>query len=191
MHNIKATCLFIFIFCFINACSEDPVPKPHGYFRIDLPEKKYSELKTDCPFAFEYPVYSVITRSNANDADPCWLNIAFPKYNAQVHLSYKRVDNNLVQYLEDSRTLAFKHTVKANDIREIPIIIDSTKVYGLVYDIRGNAASSLQFYLTDSTTHFLRGSLYFNSVPNSDSIAPVLEFISKDVQHLIETFRWE
>lgn len=183
--------LFFLSLLFLAACSEDPVPKPRGYFRIALPEKGYEQLKSDCPFTFEYPVYASVSADKSRMAEPCWLNIYFPQFNAQVHLSYKPVNNNVAQYLEDSRTLTYKHTVKANDIRELPVIKDSANVYGLVYDIKGNAASSLQFHLTDSVNHFLRGSLYFNVPPNSDSLAPVIEFLRSDVHHLIETFRWE
>jgi gliding motility-associated lipoprotein GldD len=71
------------------------------------------------------------------------------------------------------------------------ILRDSVKVYGLIYDIEGNTASSLQFYVTDSTKHFIRGALYFNVRPNIDSVKIVLEFLKKDVLHLIQTLQWK
>ena len=126
-----------------------------------------------------------------NGADPCWLNLEFPKYRATVHLSYKVVTNNIANYLEDSHDFANKHQVKATGLDEIVILRDSAKVYGLLFDIAGNTASSVQFYLTDSTHHFLRGALYFNSVPNIDSLRIIVDFIKKDILHLINTTSWK
>lgn len=183
--------LIIISFFVLSGCEEEYTPKPRAYFRIDLPEKEYRALKTDCPYSFEYPVYAKISFNPNAGADQCWLNVEYPSFKGRLHLSYKPVDNNLEEYLEDSRTLTYKHTVKASDIREQVIEKENSNVYGLLYDIRGNTASSLQFYLTDSTKHFLRGSLYFEVAPNKDSIAPVLEFIGEDIFRMIETFEWK
>jgi gliding motility-associated lipoprotein GldD len=124
-------------------------------------------------------------------ADPCWINVNFPKYNAQLHLSYKEITNNLDTILNESRELAIKHQVKATGLDETVIIRDSAKVYGLVYDISGNTASNVQFYLTDSTKHYMRGALYFNAVPNIDSMKIVVDFLRKDIIHMIQTFKWK
>lgn len=184
--------LFYVIILFLFSCeSENYTPKPTGYFRIDLPEKTYEKIETDCPFSFEIPTYSNIQPNKNNIDKPCWFDIVFEKMNASIYFSYKPVNNNINQFLEDSRTLAFKHTVKAFDIEQNTISFPEKKVYGLVYIIEGNAASAYQFHLTDSTNHFVRGSLYFNNVPNQDSIQPVLDFIEKDIAHLFETFEWK
>ena len=179
--------------CFSSCGSdeEDFTPKPRGYFRISLPEKKYQVYNSDCPFTFEAPVYAFVHPDEEKNTEPCWLNIDFPRFKGRLHLSYKPVTNNLRTLLEDARFFASKHQIKASAIEEIVIKRDSVNVYGLVYDIEGNAASSLQFYLTDSTSHFLRGALYFLAPPNNDSIAPVVEFIRKDVFNLLNTFRWK
>ena len=187
---LKIFCL-LFLLSACGSGDEDLKPKPRGYFRIDFPEKNYQAYSSDCPFTFEAPVYAFVHTDDEKNAEPCWLNIDFPRYKGRIHISYKPVHGNLRQYLEDAHTLASKHEIKASSIEEMVIHNDSTHVYGLVYDIEGNAASSLQFYLTDSTTHFLRGALYFIAPPNSDSIAPVVEFIRKDVFKLIKTFRWK
>lgn len=166
-------------------------PKPKGYFRIDLPKKEYKQLEKDCPFTFEVPTYTS-TRQNKNNPDkPCWFDLVFDDLNASIYLSYKPVNNDVNQFLDDSRTLAFKHTVKANDIEQKVIQFPDKKVYGLIYSIEGNAASAYQFHLTDSTNHFLRGSLYFNNVPNYDSIQPVLNYVKEDIEKMIETFEWQ
>ena len=177
------------------SCSDDEdetyIPKPKGYFRIDFPEKKYRLYDSICPYKFEIPVYSFIDQDKHLGAEPCWLNVNYPKFNAQLHLSYKVVNNNLKTYLDDSRDFAIKHQIKATGLDETVIIRDSSKVFGLVYDISGNTASNIQFYLTDSTKHFLRGALYFNSIPNVDSLKIVVDFLRKDIIQMIKTFEWK
>lgn len=187
--------IFLIPIIFLCSCtSEDDetiTPKPKGYFRIAFPEKKHVVYDSVCPFKFEIPVYSKMENDHTPNAEPCWLNLQFPKFNATLHLSYKNVNGSMVKYFEDTYTLASKHQIKASGIKEQLFNNDSLKVYGLIYEIEGNAASSVQFYLTDSIKNFLRGALYFNSVPNIDSIAPVIAFIKKDIFHLIETFEWK
>ena len=174
----------------LTSCSKTPAPKPRGFFRIDMPEKKYA-LFTDnsCPYRFETPDYSYVLPDTNRFAEPCWKYILYPKFGAQLYLTYKPLKKNLTQMSEDSRGFAYKHTIKANGIDET-FIKTQNKVYGVVYDIGGNAASNLQFYVTDSFQHFLRGSLYFNTIPNADSLQPSLEFIRKDVLQLINTLQW-
>ena len=177
-----------------SSCGGDDdtiAPKPRGYYRIDFPEKKYVLFDSACPFTFEIPAYSNVEPDRNARAEPCWINLNFPKFQGTLHLSYKPVNNNIQSYLEDTYTLASKHQIKASGIEEQLVSKDSDKVYGLIYQIKGNAASSVQFFLTDSVNHFIRGALYFNAVPNTDSIAPVVEFIEKDIEHMITTFRWK
>jgi len=188
---------YIFLVAFLllfNACDdEDEIysPKPRGYFRIDFPEKKYKLYDSICPYTFEIPEYTRMVNDKHMGAEPCWLNLEFPKFNATLNLTYKAVNNNIQSYLQDSHDFANRHQVKATGLDEVVIIKDSTKVYGLLFNIEGNTASSLQFYLTDSTHHFLRGALYFNTIPNIDSLRIVIEYIKKDVLHLINTTRWK
>lgn len=182
-----------FLFFLISCDDEDIVysPKPKGYCRIDFPEKHYRLYDSACPYSFEIPTYSSIKPDDSPGSDPCWLNLEFPKFKATLYLSYKPVTNNINKYLDDSHDIANRHQIKATGLDEVAILRDSAKVYGLLFDISGNTASSLQFYLTDSTRHFLRGSLYFNSVPNIDSLKIVVDFIKKDVLHLINTTHWK
>ncbi|HET6244189.1 MAG: gliding motility lipoprotein GldD [Bacteroidetes bacterium] len=178
------------IVLFLQSCEQDYSPKPRAYFRIDLPEKEYQKLKDQCPFSFDFPTYAKVLKDERPEAEPCWMNIDFHRFNARIHLSYKPIDNNLETFIENSRSLTYKHTSKATDIRENLFINDSARTYGLLYDIKGDAATNIQFYITDSTNHFVRGSLYFNAPPNQDSLAPVIDFIKKDIYHLMETFKW-
>lgn len=175
------------------SCGNDYSPKPRGYFNIDLPKKSYQEYKSNCPFIFTYPRYAKVMPDDSKDARPCWLNVVYPEFNGKIHLSYQPITSKKVfnQLIEDSRTFAFKHTVKATGINEARIIYPEKKVYGIYYTIDGNTASSVQFFLTDSTKHYLRGALYFDEVPRIDSIKPVLDFVKKDIDVFVKSFRWQ
>ncbi|MCX6249494.1 MAG: gliding motility lipoprotein GldD [Bacteroidetes bacterium] len=178
--------------CLVFSCSNDYMPKPRGYFRIDLPKKEYRAFDTTFPFTFEFPAYAVISRDSSKLAEPYWINLVYKPFHAQLHISYKTVHNNLAVYLEDAHTLVNKHIPKANAISQKEFANASEKVYGLVYEIKGSdAASTCQFYLTDSLHHFVRGALYFNLVPNNDSLAPVIDYLKNDIEHMINTFRWK
>ncbi len=182
--------LFIITIFFCN-CKKQYTPKPRGYMRIDFPEKEFQLFDSTYPYKFEYPKYGEIIAKGDENKEPFWIDIDFKVFNGKIHISYKNINDNLLELTEDSRTFVYKHTIKANSIEEIPIKKDSLNVYGIFYDIKGNAASSVQFFLTDSTKNFLRGSLYFYNQPNIDSMAPVINFIKKDIEHLIETFAWK
>ena len=170
----------------------NPQPKPRGYFRIDLPEKQYVTLDTMSRYSFEYPVYATITPDFFSPQKKDWVNVEFPKFKGTIHISYKHVDNNLPTYLEDAHGMITKHITKATGIHEKVVKDAEREVYGLVYSLDGEGvASPLQFYLTDSAEHFLRGSLYFNIYPNNDSLQPVIDFVTEDVNHLINTLKWK
>ena len=188
----------IFISCFfltlIASCksSTDYVPKPRGYFKIDFPKKHYISFTNITPYSFDYPNYAKMYLDSTERGRPTWYNLTYPQFNARIHLSYYPINSeaDFNELIEDSRKLAFKHTVKATGIDEGTINIPENKVYGIYYTIAGNTASSTQFLLTDSTKNFLRGALYFNEKPQADSIQPVVDFIKKDIDRLIKTLRW-
>jgi gliding motility-associated lipoprotein GldD len=182
----------IFLVLLLASCNTDYTPKPRGYFRIDLPKHEYRTFDKAFPYTFEYPVYAEVVPDSTRMAEPYWVNVTYPRFRAQLHLSYKPVRRNLAGYLEDSRTLVNKHIQKANAITQQEYLDTANRVFGLTYDIKGtDAASPFQFYLTDSTTHFVRGALYFDVVPNNDSLGPVIAFLREDVEHMIATFRWK
>ncbi|MCU0361147.1 MAG: gliding motility lipoprotein GldD [Bacteroidia bacterium] len=186
------TSLTVLFGCISCGEEEDVLsPKPRGYFRIAFPEKSYTLYDSLCPYRFEVPRYSEVMPNTQKNAEPCWQNIEFKRFKATLYLSYKPVDKNLPKYLDDAHEFANRHQIKANGMEQIAIIRDSAKVYGLLFDISGNTASSVQFYLTDSTKHFLRGSLYFNCTPNADSLKKVIEFLKQDILHLINTTAWK
>lgn len=186
---VSALAPLIFVI-FLLSCNNSNSPRPRGHFRIDLPEKEYVVYDSTCPFIFEYPAYGVIS-ADQDASEPCWFNIEFPDYRAKIYLSYKHVDGNINLLIEDAHKLAYKHTVKADAIEESYWENPDINVFGTVYLIQGNAASSIQFYLTDSVSNYLRGSLYFDTTPDKDSLAPVIDFFREDVIHLVETLEWK
>ncbi|MCX6271091.1 MAG: gliding motility lipoprotein GldD [Bacteroidetes bacterium] len=176
----------------LYSCTESYTPKPSGFFRIDLPKKQYRVFDSTYPYRFSYPSYARIVPKTDSGSEPYWMNVEFPKFKGTLHLSYKTVKNNLPLFLEESRDLVMKHIPKANGIDETVISKPENKVYGMMYDIRGNnAASAFQFYLTDSTSHFIRGALYFWVTPNNDSLKPVIDFLKEDMKVMIESLKWK
>jgi gliding motility-associated lipoprotein GldD len=174
-----------------TSCNQSYTPKPAGYLRIDYPEKNYRLYSDQEFFEFEIPDYATVEIDSGPGGHQGWVNVAIPQLNGKIHLSYKPVGENLTAYITDCRELVYKHTVKAQGIEETPFIHREQNRYGMVYDLKGDVASAVQFFITDSTDHFLRGSLYFNSRPNRDSLNPVIEYIREDIIHLIETTRWK
>ena len=183
----------LFLPLLFTACGDAPVPRPYQYFRIGFPEKEYTAFDTTCPFTFQYPVYSEIEPATDEGAGSCDFNLFFPEYSARLHFTYRDVKGSpqrLYKLTEDAFKFVTKHNIKAQGYTPQLITQPARDVYGIVYDIEGDVASNLQFFVTDSTDHYLRGALYFRERPNMDSIAPVVQFIREDVDHLLETLRW-
>lgn len=174
----------------IASCGQPAVPRPAGYFRIDLPEKSYIHFESPCYYSIEYPEYAKVNLHPSIATDTCWMDIEFPSFKATIHLTYFDLQGNLASLTESSRELAYKHTIRAEAIDEKIWADDSARVYGMLYDLKGNTASAVQFFMTDSVRHYLRGSLYFMAQPNEDSLMPVINFLRDDIIHLIETLNW-
>lgn len=180
----------------LAACQRVYTPKPRGYFRITLPEKAYRVFdEPGYPYTFEYPVYARIVKDTLffgqAPENPYWINIAFPGLDGKIYLSYKEIGpaHTLDRLVNDAYEMTYKNTVKADEI--VPELFRTPNhVSGIFYNVGGNAATAKQFFATDSTAHFLRGALYFYSVPNADSLAPVVKFVEKDMWHLLETLHW-
>lgn len=175
----------------VLSCSSEPIPKPRGYFKIDLPTAEYVSYTLPCPFELEVPKHARIELREKQSVDTCWFNVSYPKLNAKLYVTYLPISNNFDDLIADAYEFAAKHEVKASAMKRSLFEDRENKLYGIMYDIEGEAASQIQFFITDSTRHFLRASLYFNNRPNPDSIAPVLAFLRKDIVHMAESVRWK
>jgi gliding motility-associated lipoprotein GldD len=181
----------------LSGCREVNVPKPRGYFRIDMPQRNYTtfnglESKKDhLPFSFEYPAFGKLSFNEEFQNEKGWFNIEFPAYKARLYMTYLDINHDFEELMEQTYKLNVKnHISKADAIGETYFNDEKNKIYGILYDLRGNTATSVQFYMTDSAKHFLRGSLYFSSEPDADSLEPVIGYFREDIEHLIETLRW-
>jgi len=194
------------------SCSRPSQPLPYGYFRIDIPDYAYQPATLPgYPYRFEYAdIATLDTRvdnaaavTKPDEGEQFWLDIVYPTLNARIHCSYKPIHtasadrknpksmNNLGHLTDESIRMVFDHAIKADAIPEQGFSNPDARVYGVYYDLEGNTASPVQFFLTDSTRHFFRAALYYNNIPNADSLAPVNDVLRRDIHHLIETFRWQ
>ena len=177
--------------CFVTACAPPSTPRPYGYFRITIPPYSYRSVGLESvPYTFEisslaYP--DTITPHSGIEG----LDIVYPSLNARIHCTYKPIDRNLRQLSDEAQRMVFDHAIIADAIPERGYTNAEARVYGVYYELEGNTASPVQFYVTDSTTHFFRAALYYMAIPNADSLSPVNALMQRDIRHLIETFRWQ
>lgn len=175
---------------FLATCAEY-TPKPHGYPRIEFPEKKYETFENDCPFTFDKPAYSQMIADTGDHTEKCWYNLYFPNFDATLHLSYKYFEKEaqLDSMMEDAYKLVFKHTIKAEEIDESEIATPSGNT-GVFYTLTGNTATPFNFFVSDQQHHYMRGAFYFNNHTERDSVMPVVDFIRDDVMLLIKTLKF-
>lgn len=179
----------------LGACSSEErqfVPKPKGYNRIDLPKQDYQKLAEKHPYSFEHSIHSKILPDTSGIAEPHWIHVFYPKFRADVQLTYKSVAANpsfFDDFIDDSHRLISKHFIKAYAVEDNILKTPSGKT-AVVYELEGEVPSQFQFYISDSTNHFLRGALYFRTATKNDSLAPVIEFIKKDIIHMLNTMDW-
>ena len=177
--------LFLALLLFMSSCEESYIPKPRGYYRLALPKKEYKEVQA--------PQFSLEILKSCNfkikESDSTWTTIDYPPLNASLYLTFFH-NNDIAKLTEDARKSAYKHAIKADEIINMPFAIPEKHLYGMIYSIEGNAASPVIFQFTDSLSQFLHGAVYFNSEPNADSLKPVVAFVRQDIEHIIETFKW-
>lgn len=170
----------------VFSCKDEVLPKPSSYLRLDYPEAKYVNFENNCPFAFE-----MNSEAKIKGGKDCGFSITYPKMKATIYLTYRPVHNDIKNLLRDAQKLTYEHVIKADDILEQPFLNPTKKVYGMFYQVNGNAATNSQFYATDSVTHFVTGSIYFYAKPNYDSIMPAASYVKNDMQRLMETLKWK
>lgn len=180
----------------MQSCNSSFTPKPKGYYKIDFPEKSYMVFdQPGYPYAFEYPKYAKIVKDSTffgeTTENPWWINIEFPQFNGRIYISYKTIGKNRFDTLvKHAFVLTGKHSAKAYSIDD-SLMVTPNGINGMFFSVGGDVATANQFYLTDSSRHFLRGAMYFDATPNADSLGIVNRFILADMKHLINTFRWK
>jgi gliding motility-associated lipoprotein GldD len=179
--------LFLLLLVLTISCKDDVLPKPASQLRLDYPIAQYASFSNQCPFEFEINENAII-----NEDKNCGFSIHYPKMKATIYLTYKTVNNDISFLLRDAQNLTYKlHTQKADEIMEQPFINPDKKVYGMLYNVTGNAATNSLFYATDSIKHFVTGSVYFYAKPNFDSILPAESYVKNDMQRMMETLKWK
>ncbi|MCU0327464.1 MAG: hypothetical protein MUE53_00575 [Chitinophagales bacterium] len=191
---LKNIFLICFLFVFVG-CTQNNIPKPKAYPRVYLPKKAYQEFLSDCSYRFEYPIYGEIQKKDSFgqkklSSDLCWFDLYFPEFDSRIHFSYKYFtqEQELIQLLEENYRMTSKHMRKASYIKDSIFETPDKKV--MLFNVGGDAASQRQFIITDGKNKYIRGALYFNVTPNSDSLRPIVAFLDEDLKHLIQTFRF-
>ena len=180
---------FIFILLLLTSfisCKDGSLPKPSGQLRLDYPVADYAHFENACPFTFDINSKAIIKQKT-----DCNFTIDYPRMKATIYISYKPVSNNIKILLRDAQKLTYEHVIKADDIIEQPFINRKNKVFGMFYQVNGNAATNAQFYVTDSTKHFIDCSVYFYAKPNFDSVMPAASYVKNDMQRIMESLRWK
>ncbi len=192
-YSVKLVSLFATLLLFCVACDESYVPKPKGYNRIDLPGHTYVPLQQKHPYYFEHSAHAKILKDTFDRAEPDWIYIYYPTLGANIQITYKHVAKDpkkFQEFINDAYKLTAKHQIKASGIEETVIRTPSGKTANL-FEIEGEVPSQFQFYMSDTTTHFFRGALYFRTATKNDSLAPVIDYVKEDILHLINTLEWK
>ncbi len=188
MKNKLSNFLLWIMVCTLCSCDSETLPKPRGMLRLSYPSPKYDQAIIDCYYSFEKN--SLAKFDKAKNDKECWYNINYPKLKATVYVSYYNINNNLDSLLRDAQNLTQEHYIKADGISQKDFVLPEKKVYGSIFEVTGDAASSCQFYVTDSINHFVSGSVYFKVKPNYDSILPAAKYLRNDIIHFMETVQW-
>ena len=170
----------------VVSCKEETFPKPKAMLRLEYPKGQYKSYKNECNYSLDVNTSAVLKQK-----EDCSMVIDYPLMKGSIYITYKKVNANINTLLNDTQKLSYEHVGKADNIIEQPFINHEKKVYGMFYEVTGNAASQAQFYVTDSINHFVTGSLYFYAKPNYDSIYPAANYLQKDIRRIMETMAWK
>ncbi len=182
----RSLAFFLIVGIAVSSCKDEALPKPKAMLRLEFPVAQYETYNGDCDFSFDSNQLSKIDAKS-----DCSMILDYPKMKGSIYITYKKVDDNLKTLLTDAQKLSYEHVVKADNISEQPFINQEDKVYGMFYEVTGDAASQSQFYATDSLNHFVTGSLYFYAKPNYDSIYPAAIYLQKDIRRIMESLHWK
>lgn len=169
------------------SCSEDPRPKPYGELRLEYPRPSYQPFSTGCGYSFEHSSIAEVQQAKK----PCWFYIVYPGMKAKVFITYFPIKDDFVLHVKEAEKMVYEHTIKASSIDTKSFSYPDRRVFGNFYELKGQTASNIQFFVTDSTKHFVTANLYFNSRPKPDSLAPAVDYVKRDLMHMLETFEWK
>ena len=192
---LKKILLFSVICTVLTSCNkkeERYVPRPKGFNRVDLPPHAYQKLTQSHPYTFEISKYAEALPDTFRTAGKDWIFINYPQFKANIQITYKEIGNNpalLKSFIDDSYKLASKHQIRASAIQEQRVLSKTGKT-AILFKIEGDVPSPYQFYTTDSTKHFMRGAIYFPTATKNDSLAPVIDYLQKDMIQLLNTLNW-
>ncbi|WP_276168990.1 gliding motility lipoprotein GldD [Zobellia alginiliquefaciens] len=175
----------LLVFILAIGCKEEVLPKPKAQLRLEYEAPKQGKLQA------EYFIFDYNTKAKIKNQTKTSLVLGYPEMKGEIYINYKKVENNVEKLLADAQRLSYEHSVKADGILEQPFVNEENGVYGMFYEVTGNAASQAQFYVTDSTTNFVTGSLYFYTRPNYDSIYPAAAYLQNDIRGIMETLKWK
>lgn len=176
----------------MTSCEKAWLPKPPGYNKIDLPNHRYDKLIGDYPYELDFSTASQVEPDSFNLSERAWINLNYKDFGAKVHLTYKKIDGKNTKFevlSNDAFKLTAKHQIKAYGIEE-GILVTPNGYTAVVAELSGEVPTQFQFFVTDSTDHFLRGALYFNTAMKNDSLAPVIEYIKIDMTHLMNSIKF-
>lgn len=186
--------IIVFLSLQFLSCDEETLPKPSAFLSLEYPPPEYRNVSLLLPFTFEKNNWadSIMSVKISSDQKVKGIDLNYPQMKGTIYITYKKIEeNNLRSFLIDAQAITQKHTIKANEIIEQPYIDEENRIFGMFYEVGGDAASQSQFYVTDSLNHFVTGSLYFYAKPNYDSILPAAYYLRNDIKHVIETIRWQ
>lgn len=186
--NFNVVFVLIVFLTYASCGKEQYIPKPKGHVRLEYPTPQYVTFSPEnCPFEFKYSNRVKIINKNNN----CWYNFSYPNMKGTIYITYSNIHGNLIGLIKEAQKLVYEHTIKANSIKAKSFLYPEKKIYGNLYRLGGESASNIQFYITDSTRHFLSGNVYFSVQPKPDSLQPAVEYIERDIIKMIETTTWK
>jgi gliding motility-associated lipoprotein GldD len=176
-----------------NSSIQEYSPKPRGFNRIDLPQHTYQTLPNEYPYSFEYSKESIIQIDTFKNAEPHWIIVYYPKFDTRIQFTYKKVNHDLSRLqnmMGDAAKLAFNHDKKAYSITDKILLTKSGKK-AVIFELEGEVPSPYQFFVTDSTKHYLRGAVYLMTATENDSLKPIIDYMKVDSKHILETLKWQ
>jgi gliding motility-associated lipoprotein GldD len=176
-----------------SSCNKNETPKPYAYARLYYPEADYKSTSLeDCPFRFEYPVFTTPERPEQSKPGNLWFNLRFSPYKALLYMSYTETSSidSLRKYVFSHESLLRNELPQYAKFRKTSAYQDNDRREGYLYEIDGNTACPLQFIITDKRDRFFRGALIFDQIPDRDSIADILDGMTRDINHIMESFEF-